>query len=44
MSNKFKDIDVKVRTYHFSDDIITIKIFDPKNIKIDQKLCKDILI
>ena len=30
MSNKFKDIDVKIHTYHFFDDIITTKIFDPK--------------
>ena len=28
MGNKFKDIDIKNRTYYFFDDIINIKIFD----------------
>ena len=44
MSNKTKDIDTKIRTYYFFDDIINIKNFDPNNIKIDEKSCKDILI
>ena len=44
MSNKAKDIDTKIRTYYFFDDIINIKNFDPSNIKIDEKSCKDILI
>ena len=36
MSNKVKDIDIKNRTYYFFNDIINIKVFDPKNIKIDE--------
>ena len=39
MSNKAKDIS----TYYIFDDI-NIKSFDPNNIKIDQKSCKNILI
>ena len=42
MSNKFKDISIKNRTYYFFDDI-NIKIFDPNNIKIDEKSYKNIL-
>ena len=42
MSNKIKDIDIKNRTYFFSDiDIIN---FDPNNFKIDEKSCKNVLI
>ena len=41
MSNKFKDI--KNRTYHFFNDVINIEKFDPNNIKIDERSCKDIL-
>ena len=33
MSNKVKDIDIKNRTYYFSNDIINIKNFDPNNIR-----------
>ena len=44
MSNKVKDIDIKHRTYYFFDDIINTKIFDPHNIKIDEKSFKNILI
>ena len=44
MSNKVQDIDIKNHTYYFFDDIINIKIFDPNNIKIDEKSYKDILI
>ena len=40
ISNKVKDN----RTYYFFDDIINIKNFDPNNIKIDEKLYKNILI
>ena len=40
ISNKVKDN----RTYYFFDDIINIKNFDPNNIKIDEKLHKNILI
>ena len=35
MSNKVKDIDIKIRIYYFLNDIKNIKIFDPNNIKID---------
>ena len=37
MSNNVKDINIKNRTYHFFDDIISIKEFDPNNIKLDEK-------
>ena len=33
MNNKVKDIDIKNRTYYFSNDIINIKNFDPNNIR-----------
>ena len=35
MSNKVKDIDLKIRTQYFPNDIINLKKFDPNNIKID---------
>ena len=38
MSNKFKDISIKNRTYYFFDDIIIMKNFDPNNTEIDQKV------
>ena len=41
---KVKDIDIKFRSYYFFDDIINIKIYDPNNIKIDEKPNKIILI
>ena len=44
MSNKVKDINIKNQTYYFFDDVINIKDFDPNNIKIDRKSCKNILI
>ena len=44
MSNKVKDIDIKNCTYFFCNGIINIKNFDPKNIKIDEKSYKNILI
>ena len=44
MSNKLKDIDIKNHTYYFFDDIINIKNFDPKKIKIDDESYKNILI
>ena len=44
MSNKVKDIDTRNRIYYFFNDIINIKIFDPNNIKIDEKSYKNILI
>ena len=44
MSNKVKDIDTKNHTYYFFDDIINTKIFDPNDIKIDEKSQKNILL
>ena len=44
MSNKVKDIDIKDRTYYVFSDVINIKIFDPNNIKIDEKSYKTFLI
>ena len=44
MSNKVKDIDIKNHIYYFFDDIINVKNFDPNNIKIYEKLFKNILI
>ena len=44
MSNKVKDIDTKNRMYYFFNCIINIENFDPNNIKIDEKSCKNILI
>ena len=41
MVNKVKDIEIKNRTYYFFDDI-NIKNFDPNNIKIYEKLYKNI--
>ena len=43
MSNNVKDINIKNHTYYFFDDV-NIKNFDPNNIKIDEKLYKNILI
>ena len=40
MSNKFKDIYIKNRTYYFFNDIINIENFNPNNIKIDEKSYK----
>ena len=44
MSKKVKDISIKNHRYYFFDDIINIKIFDPNNIKIDEKSYKNIVI
>ena len=44
MSNKVKDINIKSRAYYFFNDIIDIENFDPNNIKISEKSCKNILI
>ena len=44
MSNKIKDIDIKIRTYFFFDDIINVKSFDPSNVKLDEMSYKNILI
>ena len=43
MSNKVKDINIKIHTYHFFNDI-NIKNFDPNNIKIDEKSYKNLLV
>ena len=43
MSNKVKDIYIKNRTYYFFDDVTNIKIFDPNNVKVDEKSYKNIL-
>ena len=42
MSNKVKEIDIN-QIYYFFDDIISMKNFDPNNIKIDEKSYKNIL-
>ena len=44
INNNIKDIKIKNYTYNFFDDIVNIKDFDPNNIKIDEKLYKNILI
>ena len=44
MSNKFKDIDIKNRTYYLFDDIINIKNVDSNKIEIGEKSYKNILI
>ena len=40
MSNKFKDISIKIHTYYFFNDVVNIKKVDPNNIKIDEKSYK----
>ena len=42
MSNKFKDIGMKDRSYYFFSNIINIKNFDRNNIKLDEKSYKNI--
>ena len=44
MSNKFKEINIKICTYFFLDDMINIKILDPDKIKIDENSYKNIFI
>ena len=44
MSNKVKDISIKNRTYYFFNNVIDIENFDLNDIKIDEKLYKNILI
>ena len=44
MSNKVKDINIKIRKNFFFNDIIDIENFYPNNIKIDEKSYKNILI
>ena len=44
MSNKFKEIDIKNRTYYFLDDMANIKNLYLNKIKIDEKSYKNILV
>ena len=44
MSNNVKDINIKNHTYCFFDDITNTKEFDLINIKLDEKLYKNIFI
>ena len=44
MSNNVKDINIKSHTYYYFDNIISIKEFDPNNIKLEDKSYKNILI
>ena len=43
MKSKFKEIDIKNRTYYFFDDIINTENFDPNKIEINEKSYKNIL-
>ena len=42
MSNIVKDGNIKNDTYCFFNDIINIKDFDPNNIKLGEKSCKNV--
>ena len=44
MSNKVKDVNIKIDTHYFFEDIINIKDIDPNNIKIDEKSYRTIFI
>ena len=44
MTNKFKDIYIKIHTHSFFDYIINIKNFDSNKIKIDEKSYKNVFI
>ena len=37
-----KEINIKERTYYFYNDIIDLKTFDSKNLKLDKKTYKDL--
>ena len=37
-----KEINIKDRTYYFYNDIIDLKTFDPKNLKLDKKTYKNL--
>ena len=39
-----KEINIKNRTYYFSNDVIDLKTFDSKNLKLDKKTYKDLYI
>ena len=36
-----KEINIKERTYYFYNDIIDLKTFDSKNLKLDKKAYKE---
>ena len=38
-----REINIKNRTFYYSNDMINIKILDPNNIKIDEKSYKTFL-
>ena len=40
MGNKFKEINMRNRIYHFFDNTINLINFDPNKIKIDEKSYK----
>ena len=42
--NHVKRINIKKRWYHFSDDMISVRNFDPSKIKIDHNSYKNVLI
>ena len=42
--SQIKEINIKNHTYYFFDDMITIKNFDPNQIKVDKKSYKNIII
>ena len=44
MSNKVKDIGIRIRTYYFFNDKINMKSFNLNNIKINEKSYKNIII
>ena len=37
-----KEVNIKDRTYYFCNDIIDLKTFDSKNLKLDKKTYKDL--
>ena len=39
---KVKQINIKNRNYYFNSDLINIKDFDPKLLKLDKKLYRNI--
>ena len=41
--NSLKEIDIKIRTYYFLDNMIYIKNLDPDKTKIDKKSYKNII-
>ena len=39
---RIKDMNIKIRTYYFYDDMVNINDFDSNLLKIDKKLFKNI--